>query len=349
MFVHKIRGRGFGIGATAQIRVADELQVGIFRAQGVDIQRPAGKVVRSAVFIADFHVLEIKRGGMAHLRAARTPESVRRPVGKFHRVQRVLHPLIHPVQRNGFMMGHAHIDAEQRFGTQVLRQLQVFVETQAMRGIIAPDIPQRRARINVANGVFPMVHVRKIIALHPAAAGKAQKRRMQRSQRFGQIHAQAVIFPGLFREQRHHVQAQAALALAGNFQLGLRVGARGLQFQRVIFPVARGGRQFAGGQFLAIHAQQRHRQGTIEAGGGPGRQLQPVRFTGDYVHAPVTGVFHDERPVRFQQQTAAVEGIQRPALVNLGHRAADVPVRRLVRVFKRPVPHHFRVDAAVGG
>ena len=94
-------------------------------------------------------------------------------------------------------MRHANIDAEERLRAEIFGELEIFVKTQPVRGIVAPDIPKRGARINVPNGVLPMIHVRKIIALHPAAARKAHEFRMQPSERFREIGPQAVIFPGL--------------------------------------------------------------------------------------------------------------------------------------------------------
>ena len=117
---------------------------------------------------------------MTHLGATRTPKRICRAVGKFYRVERVLYPLIHAIQRDGFLVRHADIDVKQRLRAEIFRHLQILIKTQSLRGVIFPDVPQRRARINVTNRIFPMIHVREIIALDPAAAGKTQKFRMQR-------------------------------------------------------------------------------------------------------------------------------------------------------------------------
>ena len=109
----------------------------------------------------------------------RTPHGIHRAVGVFNRVQGVLNPLRHPVHGDRFLVRHADIDAKQRLRPQILGELKILVIPQPMSGIIIPDIPERRARIDVAHRVLPVVHVGKVIAFHPAAAGKTQKSRLQ--------------------------------------------------------------------------------------------------------------------------------------------------------------------------
>ena len=252
MFIHDVRLRVIGI--TALPMVGDELDFRIFRVNRIHEQRPAFAVGRAAVFVADLQIFQVERCGMSGLGAHRAPDGIGRAIGIFNRIQRVLHPLAQAIERDGFFVRHADIDAKQRLGTEVFGKLQIFVIAQAVRGVVTPDVPERRARIQVANGVLPMIHVREVVALHPAAAGKAHEGGMQSLQRFREVSAQAVILPGLVGQERNHVEKQNALAAAGNFQLRLRVTCGRRERERAVFPTAGDIEDLAAGERFAVRA-----------------------------------------------------------------------------------------------
>ena len=118
---------GFGflrIWPAAQIGRHDQLHLRIFGADGVCQQRPALDIIRSAVFIADLHVFQIKRRGMTGLRAQTAPHGIGRAIGVFNRIERILNPLPHLSRRHAdAIQCHAVIDVEQRFRAEVSRRV----------------------------------------------------------------------------------------------------------------------------------------------------------------------------------------------------------------------------------
>ncbi len=74
---------------------------------------------------------------MPHRGAPGAPRTVRRAVGKFNEIQRVLDERLKLVQRAEFsgieLAGHAAIEDRQRFASDVLAKLEKLEETEAER------------------------------------------------------------------------------------------------------------------------------------------------------------------------------------------------------------------------
>src|SRR5664280_2645941 len=100
----------------------------------------AVNVLLSPLFIADAHHFQVERSGMSERRALRAPSGVRRAVGKFNQVQRVLNVRPKFVERTKFagveLAGHAAVDDGQRFGADVLAQLEKLKEAEAERLVV---------------------------------------------------------------------------------------------------------------------------------------------------------------------------------------------------------------------
>ena len=205
MFVHDVGVRLLGVAAFPMVR--DELHVGIPLLDVLDEQRPAFAVGIAAVLVADFHVFQIERRGMAGLGAESAPKRIGRAVRVFNRVERVLHPLAHVRQRNALVVvRHAAFDVEVWRCAEVLAHDEVFVVAEAVRGVVFPDIPERCARVNVADGFFPLIHLIHRVALDPATAGEPEKRRVQRVNGLRKVGTQPVIFPSRLGQHGNHVE-----------------------------------------------------------------------------------------------------------------------------------------------
>jgi hypothetical protein len=88
------------------------------------------------------------------LGAQRTPSGIGRAVGIFYGIQGILNPRAHLVQRDTIMERHAIVDAKERLGTEILAHLQVFVEAESLRGIVAPGVP--KWLLQECSGVFSL-------------------------------------------------------------------------------------------------------------------------------------------------------------------------------------------------
>ena len=101
MLVDQVRS---GIGRVTVPHVGDELYLGMPFLDGLVEERPAFVVGGTAVLIADLHVLQVERRGMAVSGAGGAPEAIGRAIGIFDCVQGVLHPRPHAVERDVLVM-----------------------------------------------------------------------------------------------------------------------------------------------------------------------------------------------------------------------------------------------------
>ena len=351
VFVHDVRLGCAGV--AAEPMVGDTFDVRVFGANLIDEQRPAVGIGGTAVLVADLQVFQVKRRGMAGSGPPCAPGGIGAGVGVLDGVECVLHPLPHLVQRNGFPVRHPDVDTKERLRAEVLRQLQVFVKPETVCGVIAPDVPERCARINVADGLLPVVHPVYRLAFHPAATGKAHERRPQRVKCFGKIRAQTVVLPRLLRQQRDHVEEERACAGRGNLERSLRVAVHGDKLDALVLPIAGDALDFTRRQLVTVggHESDGKRAGEVLGARG---QLERVAVVLDDVHAPVAPVRECERAVHLNAQAPAVDGIERARGINralaLGARGVrEFPEFRFVAVLERAVAHQFGVDAAIGG
>jgi hypothetical protein len=132
---------GHGVpGVAAFPVVGDQVDVGVSGLDGADEQGPAFAVGGPAVLVADLEVFEAEGGGVAVAGAEAAPDRVGGAVGVLDGIEGVLHPLIHDVHRGVLAMGHAGVDAEQRFRAEVLGHLEVFMVADGVGGLVAPDV-----------------------------------------------------------------------------------------------------------------------------------------------------------------------------------------------------------------
>ena len=212
MFVDKFRLRLCWMAARPV--VGNQLHIGIFRQNSFCNPFIISKVIFSIVFIPNFKIFQVERLRMSTLGTDASPYRSRRPVGIFNGVQGILNPLSHLIHWRNFLVRNTCIDTVQRFCTKIFGQLQIFIETQSMRGVVSPDIPKRCSCVDISNGIFPVVHVFKIVAFDPTTSGKTQKFRMNGINGIGQIDSQTMIFPCFIGHQRNHIEVEFATALS---------------------------------------------------------------------------------------------------------------------------------------
>ncbi len=160
---------------------------GAKRIDGVVKRGIIGVVSGTAVFVADFDILQIERRRMTIGGALRSPSTIGVAIGILNRIQSFLHPRTEIICRDNLAPGDAAVDTQQRRGADVLAHLQILVVTQAVIHHVTPNIIARGAIGRVADGEFPVISVGKVDAIHPTAAGKAHERRLQVHQHVRQI------------------------------------------------------------------------------------------------------------------------------------------------------------------
>src|SRR5208283_3793066 len=138
------------------------------------------------------------------------------------------------------------------------------METQAMRGIVTPDVPKRRSCVNVTDSVLPMIHVGEVVAFHPATARKAHEVGMQPVKGLAEVWAQAMPLPGVFGYQRDHVEEQNSSALTRKLELPLRITAERHQVKRTVLPATANVGEVAAGEHVAGVVQHFGREPTLE-------------------------------------------------------------------------------------
>ena len=128
-------------------------------------------------------------------------------------------------------MAHPAVDAEERLGSKLLAEDEVFVETDSVRRPVAPEIPLRTAVPHVADRLLPAVRLRHRVALHPATAGETHETRLQRGEAFHEVlaeeSARAVRVAG---EERHAIEVERPSPRRGEDEL--RVGVCPLRLER---------------------------------------------------------------------------------------------------------------------
>ena len=219
------------------------LYLGIFLAYGSAYHRESIlKCRRDDVLVADADVFEIEWRGMSCLGSHLRPLACGRiAVGPLYHVENLLYISRHFVHRysallsaisvgvgSGVLTRHTGSEHGQRFGTDVLAELEVFVESQSARLMIIPYIAVGRAILKRSDGVFPPIYIIQSVAVAHAASGESHKLRLQVGNRLCEIGTQSVLpsLESLLWEQADHVHERGFLALSHKHQFSGRGGFR---------------------------------------------------------------------------------------------------------------------------
>ncbi len=308
------------------------------------------------VLVADFQVFDVERLWVAVLGAQRTILSGHRSVGILQGVERLVNPRLYRVDGREAAMPDAHVDHIERFGPQVLCQLQVLMEADAIGRAVAPvDIPVARTLFHWTDGALPAERVvGALLTFDKATAREAEKLRVEVIEHGCQVRTHpvlAVVERG--GHEAHHVEVKLALASGLKPQQGFRMvgiaGHRGL----ILGPLV--------GELLALKlrlgklhasaaAADERFQLALELSLGPERQFVGAALYGG--NAPVALIV--------ESVTFTVEGhLQRLALSLVeqalvheaqGRVALGLPVLgSLVVVLEAAVADELSIETTVGG
>ena len=145
-------------------------------------------------------------------------------VGIFNQVEHVLYVLPHLLHRDaallavgrhevfgmvarasdaGILAGHACGHDWQRFGTDVLAELEILEVAQTARLVVTPDVGRRFSGFQRADGLFPMIDVVHPVPMCQTSAGEADETRTDVGNGLRQVGAKPVLpsLERLLREQ----------------------------------------------------------------------------------------------------------------------------------------------------
>ena len=142
------------MGRGVTVCVGDKYHFRVLGLDGVVEQAVMILVDRSAVLVADFHVLQVEGGRMAGLGPEPAPLAFDRAVGIFDGIQGVLDPGADLSLRTCVLVGYAAVDDEQRLRADVFTELQILVVAQAVGGTVSPQVPVAGPLGQVADAVF---------------------------------------------------------------------------------------------------------------------------------------------------------------------------------------------------
>ena len=103
--------------------IGEEMHLRMLRFDGVVEEGVTLVVSRPAVFVPDFHILQVERGAMPILRPHSPPRAGDRAIGVFDRIQCVLDKLAHLIQGHVLLVRHAAVDDEEWLRPQILAHL----------------------------------------------------------------------------------------------------------------------------------------------------------------------------------------------------------------------------------
>ena len=347
---------------------AADLDVGIFGADSAGNHRVALlEDGADDVLVAYTYIFKVEGGGMAGIGAHLGP--LRRggvAVGPVNEVEQFLDVGGHLVHRYAALLsadtlgvggrvlaGHAGCQYGQRFGTDVLAELEVLIEAQSARLVVAPDVEVGLAVLQRADGLVPVVYVLQSLTVGHATAGESHELRFQVGNHLCQVAAQAVlaVHKGLLREERNHVDTHVGRLQRHDGQPGFGIATLGGEHGGIPCPSTGRRLQFTLGQHSTILADElNHKVLLLTAAQYVHREVVLLTLLhGDAVPALVPeGVF---RP---QQGVVRIVLAERVLGGNL-YGARRVPGRRCVPfaavlavVFEVAVLDELSVEAAIG-
>ncbi len=123
---------------------------------------------------------------------------------------------------SGVLAGYARSDHGERLGADVLAEAEVFVVAQSARLMVAPEVTQRLALMEFADGALPVVDVVDAVAMRHASTGEAHEARMEVGKRLGEVGTQSVAatVEGGAREERNHVYIVCRRSLGLDGEVG---------------------------------------------------------------------------------------------------------------------------------
>ena len=258
---------------------ADELYLGVSLAHLGGYDGEAVEIWRLPLLVADGQELEVERLGMPHVGTKLGPLVLGGvAVGKVDEVDAVVDELLQAFLSAGRvcflavleLADHAHVEHGQRLGANLLSQLEILEEAEAVAleivGKIAvgegifPAVLVDGAVLDGAYGIFPLVAQVERSALNYAAAGEAEDTGMEVLEGLGYVFAQTVLmtFIGVNGEERdvldiHDARAAAALLVTEEqAQLCAVDGAGTLDCHGVLFPFARVHLEVSVGELLLL-------------------------------------------------------------------------------------------------
>ena len=138
----------------------------------------------SVILTANLDVFQVKRLGMPMRRPHLAQCRVCRLVRIGNSLKSVGHQLVHLrdilITRPSALARHTAIDHIDRFGTQILTQLEILMISHTIGRTISPDIPERTAGSDITHCLTPDRIGSGGIALHKAASRETNETGMQR-------------------------------------------------------------------------------------------------------------------------------------------------------------------------
>ena len=273
-----------------------------------------------------------------------------------YRIKRILHPFPHFVHWHRFVFlaeltGHAGVDAEDRYGAEILRELEIFVISHHVRGMVAPfEIPLRTALPAVADRVLPAVRpVERRVAFHPASAGEAEELRLQVGEHPRNVLPAPVALERMFGHERNVVDVEVASGRRAHHEARRRHIPHWTERQFVLLPFLRDVFDLGAGDAVLVRPFKRNRDRPVDVTAQHERKLVVVGACGVDAEIPlvadaaaVAGRGEHAPPVLFAYRLRIVDADVRLQTERL-------PVLRAQTGVERTVTHHLGVERPVDG
>ena len=158
-------------------------------------------------------------------------------VGILQRIQALVYPWLDTIVRCLSAVPYPHVHHVERFGPQILSQLQILMIPQSVGGTVAPvHIPVAFTLFDRTDGALPAEGiVGTLLPLHETTTRESHKLRMQLPQHVGQIRTHTVLtIAECGWEEAHHIQLHLSYTIEHKRELRLGIivksGQRGLVF-----------------------------------------------------------------------------------------------------------------------
>jgi len=145
-------------------RGADNLNGGILGTNCVGNQHESFSELGYVIFfVAQAQVFQFERRGVTHVGPDLAPGGAAVAVGKFYQIKGIVYPFLHLIHWSHFtapeLTGNAHGQHWQGFAVDVFTIKEVFVESQSISLVIAPQVPVGFALRYIPHGMFPSIGV----------------------------------------------------------------------------------------------------------------------------------------------------------------------------------------------
>ena len=317
-------------------------------------------ILLSPLFVADAKILQAERIGVSHLGAQVSPCGGDVAVGKLYQVEGILNILVKTVEGyTGILVlilaDQADVENRKRFGTDIFRQEEQFVESESVSLIVVgehtvgegvvPAVLVQRSVLSRSHRVFPLIARRQLRSLHNATAGKTEHARMQFFEQLHQVGAQPM--PVVGRKERHMVEVDSITLRMEDAQEGLFVCFLGCQRKLIALPVVTSYMQFLLVDDSVVMTHQFDAQHSATAG-----------IYGEVVLHPLPQSDAEESvivqpgplllvPSIAQADVMRIAGECRPVVTQLDI-AKRLPAHEGLRKLERAVLHHFGIETSVG-